>query len=109
MFSSTTARPKRTPFSRVRRKSRSDSLITSSPLSFSIFFTHLLACPCGSIISGQRRALDTMMPFSTDTTSVGSPAIVQARTFTGSCSVLVRLVPGVCGTPSSVRRADHSW
>lgn len=39
-----------------------------------------LTCPWGSIMSGHLRALDTMMPFSTDTLSVGSPAMVQART-----------------------------
>jgi hypothetical protein len=38
----------------------------------------------GSIMSGQRRALDTMMPFSTDTLSVGSPAMVHARTWAGA-------------------------
>ncbi len=50
-----------------------------------MFLTHLLAWPCGSIMSGQRRALDTMMPFSTDSVSVGRPAMVQERTLTGSC------------------------
>mmetsp|Transcript_3424 Transcript_3424/g.8506 ORF Transcript_3424/g.8506 Transcript_3424/m.8506 type:complete len:308 (-) Transcript_3424:797-1720(-) len=100
MFSSSTARPKRTPFSSVRRKSFSLSFTTSSPCSRSMFFTHLLACPCGSIISGQRRALNRMMPFSTLTPSVGSPAIFHARTCTGSWSVLMMLVPGVCGMDS---------
>ena len=65
-------------------------------------------CTCGSIISGQRRAFDTMMPFSTDTLSVGKPAMVHDRTFTGSCNVLIRLVPWVCGTDKEDRCLTHS-
>ncbi len=44
-------------FSRVRMKSLSLSLMTCRLLGFSMFFTHLFAWPCGSTISGQRRAL----------------------------------------------------
>ncbi len=44
-------------FSRVRTKSVSDSLMMCRLFAFSMFFTHLFAWPCGSTISGQRRAL----------------------------------------------------
>lgn len=44
-------------FSSVRTKSESVSLMTCRLLAFSIFFTHLLAWPWGSIIRGHRRAL----------------------------------------------------
>mmetsp|Transcript_16562 Transcript_16562/g.49424 ORF Transcript_16562/g.49424 Transcript_16562/m.49424 type:complete len:316 (+) Transcript_16562:2994-3941(+) len=107
-FSSSTARPNRTPFSSVRSMSFSESLITSRPFSRSMFLIHLLACICGSIMSGQRRALDTMMPFSTETVSVGSPAIVHARMRTGSCSVRIRLVPALLGTPALCSSSTHS-
>ncbi len=32
-----------------------------------------VTCPCGSIISGHRRATEVMMPLSTEKASVGSP------------------------------------
>ncbi len=47
----------------------------------------LLACPCGSIMSGHLRALKTMMPLSTLKPSVGSPSMFHCRTSTGSPSV----------------------
>jgi hypothetical protein len=60
-------------------------------------------CICGSIMSGHLRAFETMMPFSTETESVGSPEMVHWRILTGSCSVLIRLVP-VQGTKAERRR-----
>lgn len=50
-------------------------LITARSLSFSMFFIHLLACPCGSIINGQRRAFATITPLSTENESFGRPLI----------------------------------
>mmetsp|Transcript_47092 Transcript_47092/g.87775 ORF Transcript_47092/g.87775 Transcript_47092/m.87775 type:complete len:268 (-) Transcript_47092:1348-2151(-) len=108
MFSSITARPNLTPLASVRRKSLSLSLIRSSPESFSVFLIHLLACPWGSMKSGQRRALETMMPFSVDTMSLGRPAICHARTLTGSDSTLVMLTWGVCGMLISSMNFDHT-
>jgi len=46
------------------------------------FRAHCL--PWGSIISGQRREFDTMMPLSMLKLSIGRPAICHARIFTGS-------------------------
>ena len=43
--------PKRTPFSSVRRKSLSDSLMMSRPASRSMFLTHLLACKGGKVVT----------------------------------------------------------
>ena len=40
--------------------------------------------PCGSIMSGQRRELDTIIPLSVLKLSTGNPAICQARTLTAS-------------------------
>lgn len=45
---------------------------------------HLFAWPCGSIASGQRRALERMMPFSVETVSAGSPSTRHWRTTTAS-------------------------
>lgn len=53
-------------FSKVLKKSRSVSLQTCKLFFFSMFFTHLHACPCGSIINGHRLALFTIMALSTD-------------------------------------------
>ena len=80
----------------------------ASRYSLFMFFTHLFACPCGSIIKGHRRALATMMPFSTETESEGKPAMVHARICTGSASVVWMSAPGVCGSRSSAIFADHS-
>ena len=52
-----------------------------------MFLTHLFACPCGSIISGHRRAFDVMMPLSIEKESLGSPSMFHARILTGSPSV----------------------
>ena len=78
------------------------------PVSFSIALTHLFACPCGSIMSGHRLALLTMIPFSMETASAGSPAMFHARMRTGSASVDTMSAPGVCGISSSTIFADHS-
>jgi len=43
--------------------------------------------PCGSIMSGYRRALLMIMPLSTENASVGRPAMFQLRILTGSPSV----------------------
>lgn len=63
---------------------------------------------CGSIMRGQRLALLMMIAFSTLTVSDGRPAIVQARTCTGSASVFVRLACGLCGKPTSSSFAHQS-
>jgi hypothetical protein len=60
-----------------------------------MFLIHLLAWPCGSISSGQRRALDTMMPLSMENESLGSPSMVQSRILTGSPSTVTSLRVGV--------------
>ena len=57
MFSSSTGVPNWMQFSRVRTKSESVSLMTCRFLALSMFLIHLLAWPCGSIISGHLRAL----------------------------------------------------
>jgi hypothetical protein len=62
----------------------------------------------GSIMRGQRLALLMMIAFSTLTVSDGSPAIVQARTCTGSASVFVRLASGLCGKDTSSSFAHQS-
>eukprot|EP00959_Pyramimonas_sp_CCMP1952_P082876 1732102-Pyramimonas_sp.AAC.1 len=68
-------------FSSARRCSPlSDSLTTLRLLARSMFLTHLFACPCGSIISGHRRAFATMMPLSMENESFGSPAMSHSRT-----------------------------
>jgi len=54
-----------------------------------MFFTHLLACICGSIMSGQRRAESVMMPLSVENVSLGSPSMFHWRILTWSPSVSV--------------------
>lgn len=48
------------------------------------------------------------MPFSIDTLSEGSPAMVQARTLTGSCRVWMSPGWGEAGTEASARALPHS-
>ena len=140
-FSSKQGFPKRTAFSKLRRKSLSVSLTTSKPLSFSwcmrvchvmhiqlcctrntmtyahyylttprsltMFLTHLLACPWGSIKSGHLRENWTMIPFSTDRVSLGRPAICQFLILTGSARIENRLAPSVWGTLEIIKDACH--
>mmetsp|Transcript_48219 Transcript_48219/g.119422 ORF Transcript_48219/g.119422 Transcript_48219/m.119422 type:complete len:208 (+) Transcript_48219:3218-3841(+) len=84
MFSSSAGLPNCTAISRERAKSPSVSLKVIILLDFSMFFTHLFACCWGSIIRGQRRAWEVIMPLSTENESFGSPSIFQARIFTAS-------------------------
>jgi hypothetical protein len=64
---------------------------------FSRFLTHLLAWPCGSMHSGQRRALATMIPFSMEDESLGRLAMSHSRILTGSPRMDERLNLAVCG------------
>jgi len=68
---------------------------------FTSVLIHRLACPCGSMKSGQRREYWTMIPFSTLRLSLGRPAICQLRIFTGSLRVSVSRQCSLCGTPIS--------
>mmetsp|Transcript_13734 Transcript_13734/g.31761 ORF Transcript_13734/g.31761 Transcript_13734/m.31761 type:complete len:259 (-) Transcript_13734:8766-9542(-) len=107
-FSRSTGVPNWMAFSRVRTKSESLNLITLHLCSFSMFFTHLFACDSGSIISGHRRLLEIMMPFSTDRVSDGKPAMPQARICTGSASTEPIVVLGVCGMECHASFSSHS-
>ena len=82
MFSRAPIFQKRTPFSRLRRKFLSVSLIMSIPFSaksLPMFLMYRLACPCGSMQSGQRLAADMTIPFSMLTWSEGRPQMFQLR------------------------------
>ena len=65
--------PTRIDCSSTRKKSDCVSLMMRSFCAFSMFFTHRLACPCGSTISGQRRERVTKMAFSIESVSIGRP------------------------------------
>lgn len=140
MFSNRHGLPNLTAFSRLLRKSLSESLITSRPASRSyrskvqiehfahtdknsllfeiednliipvltIFLTHLLAWPWGSMKRGHRREYLTITPFSVDRLSLGSPAICQLRTLTGSDRVATRVGSPVRGTLFSSSFLTHS-
>lgn len=146
MFSNRHGLPNLTAFSRLLRKSLSESLITSRPASLSyrskvqiehlicshwqkwtynnsllfeiednliipvltIFLTHLLAWPWGSMKRGHRREYLTITPFSVDRLSLGSPAICQLRTLTGSDRVATRVGSPVRGTLFSSSFLTHS-
>mmetsp|Transcript_22669 Transcript_22669/g.53886 ORF Transcript_22669/g.53886 Transcript_22669/m.53886 type:complete len:262 (+) Transcript_22669:3023-3808(+) len=71
--------PFRTHASRVCRYLPSESLISRRPFCSSEFLIHLFACICGSIMSGHRRPFVTMMPFSVERGSAGSPWMFQPR------------------------------
>lgn len=112
-FSSSTHRPKRRPFSRLRRKFLSLCFTTSSPFSamdasLPRFLMKRLAWPWGSISSGQRRAVAMMMPLSMLCVSVGRPASVQLRSCTGSPSTPSTEQLGVCGMPMAASCSRHS-
>lgn len=68
---------------------------TCSLLAFSLVLIHLLACPCGSIMRGQRLLLVIMMALSIEKASLGSPANSQSRIVTGSPSTADRLYFGL--------------
>mmetsp|Transcript_27175 Transcript_27175/g.68385 ORF Transcript_27175/g.68385 Transcript_27175/m.68385 type:complete len:285 (+) Transcript_27175:3257-4111(+) len=107
MSSTSTGLPMRMLFSSVRRYCPSVSLITRSPLLASMAFTHALACPCGSIMSGQRRALAIMMPLSMEKLSLGSPWMAHSRILTGSPSASCRLKTLEEGMPFSLHSSTH--
>lgn len=73
-----------------------------------MFLTHLLAWPWGSMNRGHLREYLTMTPFSTDRLSLGSPAICQLRTLTGSDNVAIRVGSLVRGTLFSSSFLTHS-
>lgn len=144
MFSNRHGLPNLTAFSRLLRKSLSESLITSRPASRSyrnkvqiehfahtaknkptitlfflklkttwqyqltMFLTHLLAWPWGSMKRGHLREYLTITPFSVDRLSLGSPAICQLRTLTGSDRVATRVGSPVRGTLFSSSFLTHS-
>ncbi len=68
-----------------------------------MFFTHLLACPWGSMKSGHLLENCTMIPFSTDRVSLGRPDICQFLILTGSPNIENRLAASVCGTLNSTK------
>mmetsp|Transcript_57223 Transcript_57223/g.123079 ORF Transcript_57223/g.123079 Transcript_57223/m.123079 type:complete len:201 (-) Transcript_57223:1006-1608(-) len=71
-------------FSSFRKYIGSDNFVTVIFFSLPMLRTQRLACPCGSIIKGQRRPLVTMSPFSTERSSDGKLLIFQDRTSAGS-------------------------
>lgn len=56
------------------------SFVRPLTLCFSMFLIHLMACPCGSIMSGQRLLVVTMTPFSVENESEGRPWMFQSLT-----------------------------
>jgi hypothetical protein len=72
---------------------------TCNLFAFSLALIHLLAWPCGSIISGQRLLLVIMMALSMEKASLGRPARSQSRMVTGSPSTADREYLGLYGRP----------
>mmetsp|Transcript_24886 Transcript_24886/g.52746 ORF Transcript_24886/g.52746 Transcript_24886/m.52746 type:complete len:240 (-) Transcript_24886:1065-1784(-) len=83
-FSKRMGPPSRMPFSSVRRKFGVDSLMTPRPKSFFMLLIQRFPCPCGSIISGQRRPRVTRMPFSMERSSEGKDLMFHSRVSDGS-------------------------
>ena len=70
-------------------------------LCFSMFLIHLMACPWGSTISGQRLLLVTITPFSVEKESEGRPLMFQSRTLDGSARKEAKAKSGDEGMASS--------
>ena len=82
-----------------------------------MFLIHLMACDCGSTMSGHLVPRVTITPFSVEKGSLGIPWMFQSRTTVGLAMKSIKLTPGVWGTCSfliwthfirtpSVQRAD---
>ena len=72
-------------------------------IQLTMFLTHLLACPCGSMKRGHLLENCTITPFSMDSVSLGRPAICQFLILTGSPRIEIRLEPDVWGTLNFVK------
>lgn len=107
MFSNNTGCPNCTAFSRTLMYPGCVSLTTCKLDAFSIFFTHLFAWLCGSIISGQRREFVTIMALSIENRSFGRPNIFQARICTGSPNTCVSWKSCVQTTFRSVQNSTQ--
>ena len=77
-------------FSRFLMKLSSVSLIIFNFREASCFFSHLLHCPCGSIINGHRRELYIIIAFSVEKLSEGRPLIFHSLIFIGSPRTFTR-------------------
>ena len=66
-------------------------------LCFSIFLIHLMACPWGSTMRGQRLLVVTITPFSVENASEGSPWMFQSRTEVGFPKKLAKVKSGLQG------------
>ena len=62
---------------------------------------HLMACPWGSTINGQRLLLVTITPFSVEKESEGRPWMFQSRTLLGSARKEAKENSGEEGMASS--------
>ncbi len=69
--------------------------LSSEPSRFRI---HLMACCCGSMMSGQRSLVVRMAAFSVDILSFGRPWLCQAATVASSVSMRTGSRPSVRGT-----------
>ena len=107
-FSQSVGLPNCRAFSSERAKSASESLNVMRPAALLMFLIHLLACICGSIMSGQRRALEVMIPLSIEKLSFGRPSMFHERILTGSPKVSVRENLEEHGTCSSLHLLIHA-
>ena len=62
-----------------------------------MFLIHLMACACGSTMSGQRDPRVTITPFSVLNRSVGKPWMFHSRTSVGLDKKLENLNSGLHG------------
>lgn len=70
-------------------------------LFFSMFLIHLIACPWGSTMRGQRLLFVTITPFSVEKASEGRPWMFQSLTTVGLARKLANEKSGVQGICSS--------
>mmetsp|Transcript_5672 Transcript_5672/g.19275 ORF Transcript_5672/g.19275 Transcript_5672/m.19275 type:complete len:353 (+) Transcript_5672:2909-3967(+) len=104
---SSTGEPNWIAFSISRIMLGCPRLITRRLRSFSMFFTHLFACPCGSTMSGQRRPRVTMTPFSVEKASAGSPWMFQSRTSLGLARKLAKSNTSLAGMLRTLIAGSH--
>jgi len=76
-------------------------------LSFSIFFSHLFACCCGSMHKAYLSAAVVRIPFSNETWSLGNPAIPQPLMTTGSPMMVTKVKSSLVGILLSRQPATH--
>mmetsp|Transcript_21952 Transcript_21952/g.64637 ORF Transcript_21952/g.64637 Transcript_21952/m.64637 type:complete len:263 (-) Transcript_21952:10290-11078(-) len=104
-FSTSRGVPKAIESSRTLRNRFSSRLVTFSWFLASRFLIQPRPCDCGSIIRGHFCERVTMMPFCTESSSVGRPSMVQSPMVPSSTRKVDTRRSSVTGTPRALQSA----